>query len=171
VFSALRAKAGATALREELRRRTAAFNIVFAAGIGPFEKERVVRDVRRVAADLGRGAPGVFHLTGMHAFMETTGVEMQRDVTNFSLLSVLSFVALTLVFGDLSSPRSGFDRPRRQRPLRHRARWPRPLHRHDPRPAITMGLVAHRPPVAKHDARRPRERRGSRRRALPAPPR
>ncbi len=82
--------------------RTAAFNIVFEGGLGPFGKERVVREVRAVAAEFGRSSPGVFHLTGMHAFMEATGAEMQRDVTNFSLLSVLVlFVALTLIFGNL----------------------------------------------------------------------
>lgn len=82
---------------------TAAFNLVFAPGLSPFAKERVVKRVREVVAELARGAPGEFHLTGMHAFMETTGGQMQRDVTNFSILSVLLlFVALTLVFGDLA---------------------------------------------------------------------
>lgn len=81
---------------------TAAFNIVLAPGLAPAEKERAVRGVRAVARELFLPAPGTFHLTGMHAFMETTGVEMQRDVTNLSMLSVmLLFLALALLFRDL----------------------------------------------------------------------
>ena len=78
---------------------TAAFNIILRAGLDPFAKEAIVRQIR---ADFNRHAetvPGKFYFTGMHVFMETTGVQMQRDVTQFSVVSVvLLFLGLYAIF-------------------------------------------------------------------------
>ena len=79
--------------------KTAAFNIILNDHLAPLEKERVVRDIRQLYGGLAPVPPGQFFFTGMHVFMETTGVQMQRDVMQFSVVSVILLLgALFAVF-------------------------------------------------------------------------
>ncbi|EKD83535.1 MAG: hypothetical protein ACD_39C00613G0001, partial [uncultured bacterium] len=78
---------------------TAAFNIILRAGLDPFAKEAIVRQIRADFERHAKTVPGKFYFTGMHVFMETTGVQMQRDVTQFSAISiVLLFIGLYVIF-------------------------------------------------------------------------
>lgn len=78
---------------------TTAFNIILDHTLGAFEKEAAVRKIREVYKSYDAEAEGQFYFTGMHVFMETTGEQMQKDVTQFSIFSViLLFIALYTVF-------------------------------------------------------------------------
>ncbi|HAE39545.1 MAG TPA: hypothetical protein DCG57_13065, partial [Candidatus Riflebacteria bacterium] len=78
---------------------TAAFNIILRAGLDPFAKEAIVRQIRADFKRLAETATGRFYFTGMHVFMETTGIQMQRDVMQFSIVSiVLLFIGLYAIF-------------------------------------------------------------------------
>lgn len=80
---------------------TAAFNIIFEPDVEPFRKEAIVREIRGLMRDRQASCPkgGIFHLTGMHSFMEITGRTMQIDVEVFSILSLLVlFFALLAIF-------------------------------------------------------------------------
>ncbi|PKL47233.1 MAG: hypothetical protein CVV42_13780 [Candidatus Riflebacteria bacterium HGW-Riflebacteria-2] len=78
---------------------TAAFNIILRAGLDPFAKESIVRQIRADYNRLAETHSGSFYFTGMHVFMETTGVQMQRDVMQFSVVSIiLLFIGLYAIF-------------------------------------------------------------------------
>ncbi|PKL45197.1 MAG: hypothetical protein CVV41_03655 [Candidatus Riflebacteria bacterium HGW-Riflebacteria-1] len=79
--------------------KTAAFNIILRDGLDPFAKEAIVRQIRADFKQLTETATGKFYFTGMHVFMETTGVQMQRDVMQFSVVSIiLLFIGLYAIF-------------------------------------------------------------------------
>lgn len=80
---------------------TAAFNVIFEPDVEPFRKEAIIREIRSLVRAWETACPknGIFHLTGMHAFMEITGRTMQIDVEVFSILSLLVlFFALLAIF-------------------------------------------------------------------------
>ncbi|MBF0500417.1 MAG: MMPL family transporter [Candidatus Riflebacteria bacterium] len=78
---------------------TAAFNIILQPDLEPFAKERIVREVRKIFQEVQHGLHGRFYFTGMHVFMETTGMAMQTDVEIFSMMSLMMlFVALLFLF-------------------------------------------------------------------------
>lgn len=78
---------------------TAAFNIILRAGLDPFAKEAIVRQIRADYSEMAQSHKGRFYFTGMHVFMETTGVQMQRDVMQFSVVSIiLLFIGLYAIF-------------------------------------------------------------------------
>ncbi|MBU1109326.1 MAG: MMPL family transporter [Candidatus Riflebacteria bacterium] len=82
---------------------TAALNIILRAGLDPFAKEAIVRQIRADFTKRAETATGQFYFTGMHVFMETTGVQMQRDVMQFSIVSViLLFIGLYAIFRSIA---------------------------------------------------------------------
>lgn len=82
--------------------RTAAFNIVFQPDVEPYRKEAVVREIRKLVREKEATVTGKFFFTGMHVFMETTGMTMQIDVELFSVLSlVVLFFALLAIFRNI----------------------------------------------------------------------
>ena len=82
---------------------TVAFNIIFQPNLPPYDKERIVREIRAVYQEQEKHSTGRFYFTGMHVFMETTGKIMQVDIGVFSILSLLVlFVSLLFIFRSLA---------------------------------------------------------------------